>query len=263
MNQTPAKWDDLRPRLLSAAAMGVIGLAAILLGDIWFSGLVAIAAGVMVWELARMLGPERPEAPAVLGAVGLAAVIAIELLGPYPAIAVLAALAALGVIWIRTSRVIFLSYGAAILLACFSIIAMRLFGAVWVLWLVLVVIASDTAGYFVGRRLGGPKFWPKVSPKKTWSGTIAGWIGAALVGLLFLPVTGAGMSLVLVSALVGFAAQIGDIAESAIKRSRGVKDASGILPGHGGVLDRFDGMIGASLAAALFFALGWLSVQAA
>ena len=67
MNQTPAKWDDLRPRLLSAAAMGVIGLAAILLGDIWFSGLVAIAAGVMVWELARMLGPNAPKRPPFSG----------------------------------------------------------------------------------------------------------------------------------------------------------------------------------------------------
>ena len=260
MTDTPAKWDDLRPRMLSAAAMGVVGLGAILLGNIWFSTLVAVAAGVMIWELARMLRPERSEAAPVLGLLGFAAVIVGELVGAIPAIACLAALAALGMIWLRGSRAIFLGYGAAILLACFAIVAIRTLGAVWMLWLVGVVIASDTAGYFAGRRLGGPKFWPRISPKKTWSGTVAGWIACATVGLAFMPLTGAGPSLIVVSALVGFSAQIGDIAESAIKRRQGVKDASDILPGHGGVLDRFDAMIGAALASALFFALGWLAV---
>ena len=66
-------------------------------------------------------------------------------------------------------------------------------GAVWVLWLVsIVVIVTDVAGYFAGRSLGGPKFWPRVSPKKTWSGTVAGWIGAGIVGALFAVSTGRG-----------------------------------------------------------------------
>ncbi len=263
MTDTSAKWNDLRPRMLSAAAMAVVGLIAIWLGGLWFAALVAVAAGVMVWELARMLAPVRAEAAPVLGLVSFAGVIGGGMIGSIPALALLAALAALGVIWVRSDRLILLGYGAAIILACFAVLAAREFGAVWVFWLVGVVIASDTAGYFVGRRLGGPKFWPRVSPKKTWSGTVAGWIAAGCVGLVFLPLTGAGASLILVSALVGFAGQMGDILESAIKRYRGVKDASDILPGHGGVLDRFDGMIGAALAAAVFFALGWLAVAGA
>jgi phosphatidate cytidylyltransferase len=262
MTDGSANWDDLRPRLLSAAAMALVGLVAILMGGVWFAALVAVAAGVMIWELARMLGTQRAEAALILGAAAGLAVLIGTAAGAIAGIVALAALAALGVIWVRGDRSIFLGYGAAIILGCFVVLAARGFGTVWVFWLLGVVIASDTAGYFAGKRLGGPKFWPRVSPKKTWSGTVAGWIAAAFVGLLFLPLTGAGAPLILISALVGFAGQMGDIAESAIKRYRGVKDASDILPGHGGVLDRFDGMIGAALAAALFFALGWLAVPA-
>jgi len=116
-----------------------------------------------------------------------------------------------------------------------------------------VVVASDVLGYFAGRMLGGPKFWPAISPKKTWSGTVAGWIGAALVGLVVVLATGASWALVPFSALVAFAGQMGDIAESWVKRRAGVKDASALIPGHGGVLDRFDALIGAVV---LVMALG-------
>ena len=131
-------------------------------------------------------------------------------------------------------------------------------GVVWLLWLVFVVIASDVAGYFAGKSLGGPKFWPAISPKKTWSGTIAGWVAAAIIGGVFSIFLGDFISLVAASVVLAFAAQMGDIAESAIKRSCDIKDSSGLIPGHGGFLDRFDGLIGA--AAALFVVsviLGW------
>ena len=106
-----------------------------------------------------------------------------------------------------------------------------------------------TTACFAGRMIGGPKFWPAVSPKKTWSGTIAGWIGAGALGAAFMPITGAGATLILISMATSFASQMGDIAESAIKRKMGVKDSSRLIPGHGGVLDRFDGLIGAALLA--------------
>jgi phosphatidate cytidylyltransferase len=86
-----------------------------------------------------------------------------------------------------------------------------------------------------------------VSPKKTWSGTVAGWLGGAAVGAAFAGATGAGVGLIGVSVAVAMAAQMGDIAESAIKRHVGAKDSSTLLPGHGGLLDRFDGMLGASV----------------
>ena len=110
-----------------------------------------------------------------------------------------------------------------------------------------MVVVTDVAGYFAGRMIGGPKFWPKVSPKKTWSGTAAGWVGAALIGALFLSFTNAGRDLIWISAVLAFASQMGDIAESALKRRMGVKDSSALIPGHGGLFDRFDGLLGAAL----------------
>jgi phosphatidate cytidylyltransferase len=121
------------------------------------------------------------------------------------------------------------------------------YGVVWLLWLVLVVIVTDIAGYFAGKTIGGPKFWPAISPKKTWSGTVAGWIGAAIVGFIFLRFTNAGPDLPWISVALSFASQMGDIAESAFKRRQGVKDSSTLIPGHGGLFDRFDGLLGASL----------------
>jgi phosphatidate cytidylyltransferase len=137
-------------------------------------------------------------------------------------------------------------YSVAIMVAGYSLIDLRMTaGTPAILWLVLIVVASDVLGYFVGRIFGGPKFWPAISPKKTWSGTVAGWVGAALVGIGFWVAGYAGGMLALLSVIVAFAGQMGDIAESWVKRRAGVKDASSLIPGHGGVLDRFDALIGA------------------
>ena len=89
-------------------------------------------------------------------------------------------------------------------------------------------MATDVAGYFAGRIIGGPKFWPAVSPKKTWSGTAAGWIAAAIVGLFFAPHLPG--PTVLLSVVLSFASQMGDAAESALKRRTGVKDSSNLIP---------------------------------
>jgi phosphatidate cytidylyltransferase len=102
---------------------------------------------------------------------------------------------------------------------------------------------SDVGGYVAGRIIGGVKFWPSISPKKTWSGTIAGWILTALLGFFLVQSSGEEW-MVAVAVAVAFGAQLGDIAESWIKRRVGVKDSSNLIPGHGGFLDRFDGFIG-------------------
>jgi phosphatidate cytidylyltransferase len=106
--------------------------------------------------------------------------------------------------------------------------------------------AISPAEFWAGR-----KFWPRVSPKKTWSGTVAGWVGAAGVGLAFWAAGQGSAALVWVSPLVAFAGQMGDIAESAIKRRAGVKDSSGLIPGHGGLMDRFDALAFAAILAVL------------
>ena len=148
----------------------------------------------------------------------------------------------------RADRLLIAAYDAAMMASAAGVILLRQGGALVFLWIVLVVVVTDILGYFAGRYFGGPKFWPAISPKKTWAGTIAGWAGAALVGAGFWLAGFGGPGLIVLSPLVALAGQIGDIVESWIKRRAGVKDASGLIPGHGGVLDRFDALIGAVLA---------------
>jgi phosphatidate cytidylyltransferase len=116
-----------------------------------------------------------------------------------------------------------------------------------------VVVATDVGAYAVGRAVGGPKLWPRVSPKKTWAG-LAGGVGCAVAagGLFSWATTGTNADLVcLVSAVAALVAQGGDLAESGVKRRFGVKDAGTLIPGHGGALDRLDGFLAATLAVAV------------
>jgi phosphatidate cytidylyltransferase len=228
--------------------MLAVGGVAIWMGGVVFSVLLAVICGLMVWELVRMLQPDTPAVAVQLGALGAGAVLLAVYLPPLYALPVLIAPGIVGLSFLSAHKRIYLAYTPALLLACMGAIILRLdHGVIWMLWLVCVVVVTDVAGYFAGRIIGGPKFWPKVSPKKTWSGTVAGWIGAAVVALLFMQQTGAGTGLIWISMVMSFASQMGDAAESAIKRKTGVKDSSNLIPGHGGLLDRFDGMLGALL----------------
>jgi phosphatidate cytidylyltransferase len=127
------------------------------------------------------------------------------------------------------------------------------FGLAAILFLFAVVWITDIAAYFTGRALGGPKLWPAVSPKKTWSGAIGGMVGAVVAGLLVLWFMGLGVApmLVIVAAGLSIVSQAGDLIESSIKRYFGAKDASHLIPGHGGLMDRLDGFLTAVLAAVM------------
>ena len=116
-----------------------------------------------------------------------------------------------------------------------------------IFWLITCVIASDMAGYFIGRIIGGPKIWVMISPNKTWSGTLAGWLFASLVGLLFFLYYDLEPQIIILSCIVAIFSQVGDFYESWLKRRIGKKDSSQLIPGHGGVLDRFDGIIGGAI----------------
>lgn len=245
------RFPDLALRMGSGLALAAIGLVAVWAGGAVFSALCATLAALMVWELSRLLhaGAER-RLWVALAAVAGAAALAAPNLPPYWDLLDLLLVAALAVFLPAGQRRIFALAALAIVLGAASLAALRLGHApVWTLWLILVVIASDTGGYFAGRIFGGPKFWPRISPRKTWSGTVAGWLLAAAVGWgvaarLDLP---APWMLAGLSVLAALAAQMGDIGESWIKRRMGAKDASHLLPGHGGVMDRFDGMTGAAV----------------
>jgi phosphatidate cytidylyltransferase len=116
----------------------------------------------------------------------------------------------------------------------------------------LVVWATDIGGYFAGRGFGGPKLWPRVSPKKTWAGAIGGLVASLGVAAGFAALgLGKTVPLLLLAAALSSVSQLGDLFESAVKRAFGVKDSSQIIPGHGGLLDRLDGFVFAVVIAAL------------
>ncbi|TDK47399.1 phosphatidate cytidylyltransferase [Antarcticimicrobium luteum] len=242
------RWGDLTARLLSGLVLAAAGLGAVWAGGYYFVTFVSVVTGLIVWELTRMVRPGDATRAVLMGALaGVAGFLAIYFPAGF-ALPTLLVPAIVGYVWLPQVRRIYVPFVIFILLAAFGMMSVRSeFGFVWMLWLVLVVAGTDIAGYFAGRMIGGPKFWPAISPKKTWSGTVAGWIVAAVVGGAFMAVTGAGPWLLLLSAAASFASQMGDIAESAVKRQSGVKDSSSLIPGHGGLFDRFDGMLGAAI----------------
>lgn len=248
MSALNEKWSDLAVRLSSGAVMVIVGLWGVWAGGHIFHSMTVAICGLMIWELVCMLRPEEPRVAVQLGLLGgVATGLAIYLPVGF-ALPILLAPALVGFGQLKNHRVIYMLFTVMVLLAGFGMMSVRDdLGFAWMLWLVLVVVATDVVGYFAGRLIGGPKFWPKVSPKKTWAGTAFGWVGAALVGVYFMINTGAGAQLIGVSIALSMASQMGDIAESAIKRRLGVKDSSNLIPGHGGLLDRFDGMLGASV----------------
>lgn len=249
----PDRWSDLRPRVLSAAVMILVGAV-----DVWLGGWpmlvsIAILIAVMIWELALLSDPDAPKRALVMG---IAAAILLFLNEALPAWTAWLLIPILPLTFLATKhrerRAILALAALAIMVAGKGLFELRMGdGIAAILWLIGVVVVSDISGYFIGRSLGGPKFWPSISPKKTWSGTVAGWIGAAIVGALFAALGHGTMMLILLSPLIAFAGQMGDIGESWLKRRAGVKDSSHLIPGHGGFLDRFDALIAATVAAVL------------
>ena len=269
-NKLSSKWSDLLPRVLSAVVMAIIAIADIALGNPYYLIMIAVVIGLCVGEFARLLQPDDKPTFVALGLIaGLSVVFGTygydggDFLKDFISFRTLELFIPpiIGALLIKQYKALFFGYCLLIMLAGYGFMALG--PSILLVWFILIIIVSDVAGYFVGRTVGGPKFWPRVSPKKTWSGTVAGWVGALAIGLIgasqgvFTPTEA------LFAPLIAFAGQMGDIIESAIKRKIGVKDSSHLIPGHGGVLDRFDAMIGAAGAlmilsgiAALFFVAG-------
>ncbi|WP_170393973.1 phosphatidate cytidylyltransferase [Ruegeria arenilitoris] len=242
------RWSDLSARILSAAVLIAIGSVEVWLGGLWFEAFIAIACGLMTWELVRMIDPDKVGVRVQLGIMTGVAVLISYHVPPLFKLPVLVAPALVGAGQVGRSKTIYALFAVWIAASGLGFISIReTMGFGWMVWLISVVVATDVAGYFVGKTFGGPKFWPKVSPKKTWSGTAGGWAAAAIVGAVFAIYAGFGFMFVVISVLASMASQAGDIVESATKRKFGVKDSSNLIPGHGGFLDRFDGMMGAAL----------------
>lgn len=258
------RWTDLAARMGSGLVMVIIGVWAIWMGGDVFHVVVALVCGLMIWELVRMLEPKDHRLALQLGGVAVLAFLLAIYLPAQAAVPLLIAPAFVGYSQLSRYRVLYAAFTMMVLFASFGMVHVRDdLGFGWLVWLVLIVVVTDVAGYFAGRMIGGPKFWPRVSPKKTWSGTVAGWVGAAGVGAFFAESSGIWGAVLVASVVLSMASQMGDIAESAIKRKMGVKDSSALIPGHGGVLDRFDGMLGAGVAflvIELVFGFPWIAL---
>lgn len=243
-------WGDLKERLTSSAWMAAIGIGAIVAGGVWFQMLAVFVTAVMIWECWIMIRGASPTSGMLLAAA-VASILSAQVFNTTLGnefFALFLVVPILGAVILKRERVTFFIFALALQIAGYGLVYFRIdYGFTWLLWLVSIVVVTDVAGYFAGKTFGGPKFWPAISPKKTWSGTAGGWIGAALVGFIFTLFTNAGLSIILLSVVISFAGQMGDIAESALKRRQGVKDSSTLIPGHGGLFDRFDALLGASL----------------
>ncbi len=252
------RWADLRKRAISAALLAPLALGCLWLGGWFWAALLMLAWAGLALEWthlcgARLASAEGAVIPLLVLVAGALACLDRSLLG----VGVIGAGFLLA--WCLGGRA---SLAAGIPYLGGAIVALawlRGDGATGrdnLLFLLLVVWASDIGAYTVGRLLGGPKLAPRISPSKTWSGAAGGLAGAMAVGAAAaLALHGGRVAHILpVAAGIGIAAQIGDLLESAVKRHYGVKDSGRLIPGHGGLLDRLDGLLTAAPAAALLAA---------
>lgn len=254
----PRLGGDFAARLASGVAMGVVVALCIFSGTVPFAVLVVAVTLLLSWEWGRLVhGRDADLVVAVhIAAAGVAAVLAafgfvgLGLLA-LPIGAILAMLLSLG------SNSLFSALGVFYAgLPAIALIWLRSdvdLGLLAVAFLIVIVVTSDTAGFLAGRLLGGPKLWPRVSPNKTWAGFVGALVASSVVGALFwlaLP-DGSGARLAVAGAMLSLVAQAGDLAELAIKRRFGAKDTSALIPGHGGVMDRVDGLVAAATAVGL------------
>lgn len=266
------RWTDLRKRALSALVLGPAALACIWLGAEAFTGMMALGVALLAWEWVHMCGRRIRVLPGMAVPIAVFAAGALAVMN-HPRIAL--AVLGLGFLaaWFFAHRMaetltqpaLRLALGVLYIgLAGIALIELRHdteAGRANVLFLFLIVWASDIGAYLAGRTLGGPKLWPAVSPNKTWSGAIGGLVAAILAGLgvaFWFSAAPVVLAVVAAAVMLGVASQAGDLLESAIKRHFQVKDSSHLIPGHGGLLDRMDGVLAAApVAALLSFALGY------
>lgn len=244
---------DLRMRIISGLALAAMALVFFYLGGIWTSGMLAVGGALMMWEYRGLITGKygvNDVRLLVMAAGAIGAALVGQIFGLVWAMIPLG-LAVVAIVAARKKSWLWLALGVVYFGLPVAALAHyrgdTTAGLLLVYWLIALVVATDIGGYFVGRAVGGPKLWPAISPGKTWSGTLGGWGLAAIVGLgfgLFAP----GWALwptVTTSLLLAVSAQIGDLGESWLKRRKGVKDSSALIPGHGGILDRLDGLVAA------------------
>lgn len=252
--------NELRTRTVVGVVLICVALGALFAGGFPFWLLLVIAGVLMQGEWADLVGVSQENRKLAMYAVS----VPLAILCPYAA----------GVSWLAfglmAAAFFFIALvGRSMKLAlgvpyiCVPVMALlflraqapNAYGLLLALWAMGLVWATDIGAYFAGRLIGGPKLAPRVSPSKTWSGLGGGVLAALMVGFLLYRFAGLPIQLAAASGLLAVAAQLGDLLESWMKRRAGVKDSGTLLPGHGGVMDRLDGVVAAAPLAALCYLL--------
>ena len=256
--QAAAPSHNLVLRVVSALVLGPLALVVAWLGDWPFALFWGAAAIAVLWEWTTLVVGHRYRLmlSSCASAIAVAALVAWR--GRAVTAILLVGLGALAAtifaprerrFWITAG----IGYAGTLLLAPVLLRADTHYGFAAIVLLFAVVWSTDVFAYFAGRAIGGPKLAPSISPKKTWSGAIAGTLGAIAVAVAIASLFGSldKGTIALIALLLSIIAQLGDLLESWVKRQFGAKDASHIIPGHGGVMDRLDGFWAAALAGCL------------
>lgn len=252
---------ELRLRIVSSIALAVVALAATWMGGVAFTLFAVIIALLIFYEWSTITGFSTPERYTLFAWAGLVMVLGQLLLeGPqngvlvslylligFTVVCAIVALARRTSFWLAGG----LLYAG---LSGISLAALRdSYGVIAIVFIFAVVWGTDIMAYFIGRAIGGPKLAPRISPGKTWSGAIGGTVSAIILGILVIWLSSEAITvgLVVFTLLLSVGSQLGDLFESFIKRRFGVKDSSRLIPGHGGVMDRVDGLVAACFIAFL------------
>jgi phosphatidate cytidylyltransferase len=249
---------ELALRVCSALVLVPLALGAAYLGGWPFAVLWGLAAMVVLWEWNSLVAGSDQRIVLTTGGASLALAIALVLTGHLLAAVIVLAISTLGVASLapakrRTWIAAGVPYAGALGVAPIVLRSDNGEGFLAIIFLFAVVWTTDIAAYFAGRAIGGPKLMPRVSPNKTWSGAIGGTLAAVVVALALAKVTAlTGLfAIAMLAVILSVCAQGGDLFESFLKRRFGAKDSGHLIPGHGGLMDRLDGFVTASVVAAL------------
>ncbi len=255
---TPWVSRNLKLRIVSGAVLAAVAFLLAYAGPLPFALLILVCAVVISWEWGRLVRGVTFDLGFYVHAIAVTVAIALSAAG-YAALAVaVLIIAAITLIPLYVGRGARLSALGVFYVGLPAVALLWLrsdepFGFTAVLFVFAVVWGSDTAAYAAGRAIGGPKLWPRVSPNKTWAGLLGALAAGAAAAAVFaaLEPEASTVRLLLLGIGLAFVAQAGDLAELALKRLFNLKDASDLIPGHGGFMDRMDSIVAAAVAAAL------------
>lgn len=260
MTPSQPKWADLGVRFISAVVLIPAVIADVWAGGIWFYLFTALLCVLMANEWVTIVHQQDQRQFALHAAAAMAgALLPLE-------VGISGSLLAIGLLWTLSMVLAYVRERGGsvwrylgvpyVSLPAIALVLLRNdqdYGVAAIVWVMVTVWSADSLAYFAGRIIGGPKLAPAISPKKTWAGLGGAVAGSAIASVCFALVLGL-PGLAILAALAGFLALVeqgGDLFKSAMKRHYGVKDSGRLIPGHGGVIDRVDGLVAVAAVAAL------------